>query len=162
MSRYVIDTNVAIVANGSSVGVTDRCRLAAIEILLAALKNGVIFLDTEGKVQTEYGRHLKPRGQPGVGDRFYLEIINSNPKRVQRVDLLRKPNGEYVDLPQRVVDAGFDPSDRVFAALAKKTKSKVHNAVDTDWLEKLDVLQACGIKVVFVCGTDSQRWREAP
>jgi hypothetical protein len=88
-----------------------------------------------------------------------LEVINSDPKKIARVDLAKRADGEYADLPQPIINAAFDPSDRVFAALAKKTRAKVYNAVDTDWLEKRAVIEANGIAISFLCGCVSANWR---
>ncbi|UPH71732.1 hypothetical protein LGT41_0002625 [Abyssibius alkaniclasticus] len=159
MPKYVIDTNVPIVANGDDVGISATCRLAAVELLLNAIENGKVFLDSEGAIQAEYRRYLQPRGQPGVGDRFYLEVINSHPDKVVRLDLPKRPDGEYQDLPQPIIDSGFDPSDRVFAALASKARTGVYNAVDSDWLEKRAVIEANGIPINFLCGCDPALWR---
>ncbi|MGO9431005.1 hypothetical protein [Rhodoblastus sp.] len=79
-------------------------------------------LDQAGEIQAEYRRYLNPRGQPGVGDRFYLEVLNSAPKRIERVELPKRDDGEFLDLPQALIDVNFDPSDRKFAALAKRKR----------------------------------------
>lgn len=160
MPKYVIDTNVAIVANGKEEDITIECRLAAVELLLKAVNNGVIFLDSGGEIQEEYRTYLSPKGAPGVGDRFYQEVLNSHPDRIARIDLPKRADGQHKDLPQPIIDAGFDPSDRVFAAVAKKARATVYNAVDTDWLHHRRVIEENGIKVIFLCGCDSTKWRE--
>lgn len=160
MPKYVIDTNVAVIANGLDEGISSDCKIKAIKLLQDAVGNGIIYLDDEGRMQGEYRNYLNPRGQPGVGDRFFLEVINSHPDKVVRVELRKGEDGEYLDLPKPVIDAGFDPSDRVFAALAKKVRSKIYNAVDTDWLEHREVIEENGIRIVFICGCDPERWRD--
>jgi hypothetical protein len=45
-----------------------------------------------------------------------------------------------------------------FAALARKTGTPVSNAIDSDWAEYRDTLDAHGISVNFVCGWDALRW----
>lgn len=159
MARYVIDTNVPIVANGQDATIRPECRSAAVKLLIKATQSGKIFLDIAGEIQAEYRKHLNSRGQPGVGDRFYLEIINSHPRKVVRVCIPKRADGEFADLPQAVIDSGFDPSDRKFAALARRSKAKVHNAVDSDWVEKRAVLEANGIEIVFLCGCDPAQWQ---
>jgi hypothetical protein len=79
MSRCVVDTNVPIVANGSADPNDARppsvaCRIAAVTFLQELVKAGTVLLDLEGLIQEEYRRYLSPRGQPGVGDRFYQVI----------------------------------------------------------------------------------------
>lgn len=160
MPKYVIDTNVAIVANGAEDDVTIECRLAAVQLLVKAVENGVIFLDSGREIQEQYRTYLSPKGAPGVGDRFYREVLNSHPDRIARIDLPKRADGQFQDLPQPIIDAGFDPSDRVFAAVAIKARATVYNAVDTDWLLHQGVIEANGIKVTFLCGCDSTKWRE--
>ncbi len=85
--RHVVDTNVAIVANGRNTNANIDCRLAAIEFLNKLINEGQVILDIEGEIQAEYHRHLNPSGQPGVGDRFYQTILQSSPSRVFRIEL---------------------------------------------------------------------------
>jgi len=163
MSRCVVDTNVAIVANGRSNDDGQRtpsiqCRLAAVTLLQKIVKNGTILLDAEHAIQTEYRRHLNPSGAPGVGDRFFLVVLQSSPSLVERIGLPQRPDGEYEHCPQPLIDAGFDPSDRKFAALACKENGPVYNAIDSDWLEHAHTLNTQGIQVVNLCGCDANSW----
>ena len=161
MTRWVVDTNVPIVANGRDDGirpVNPDCRKAAIEFLVRILDNKEkIFLDNPGEILAEYRRLLRPSGQPGVGDRFYHEVL-LNKAMIERVDLPKRGDGEYRDLPQGVIDSGFDRSDRKFAALAKRESAPVVNAVDSDWLDALSLLAANGIHVKFLCGRNRKLW----
>ena len=161
MAKYVIDTNVPIVANGKSEGISLDCRKSAVETLVRALNGGKIFIDAEGEIQAEYRRYLNPQGQPGVGDLFYREVLNCHPDRIVQIAVPKLPDGEFADVPQDLVDSGFDPSDRKFVAVAKRSKSPIYNAVDTDWIEKRAILEANKIKVVFVCGPNPNDWRDA-
>lgn len=74
-----MDTNVPIIANGrpdpSNGGraPSPACRLSAIDFLEETLERRRVLLDRAGEIQSEYHRYLSPRGQPGVGDRFYLQ-----------------------------------------------------------------------------------------
>jgi hypothetical protein len=163
MSRCVVDTNVAIVANGrpdpTDVRPPSRsCRIAAVTFLMKVERDGKILLDVQGEIQGEYRRNLKPRGAPGVGDRFYQIVLQSSPRLVERIDLPKRPDGEYQDLPQSLVDAGFDPSDRKFAALARKEGAPMYNAIDSDWIEHAATLEIAGIKVENLCGCDQILW----
>ncbi len=163
MSRYVVDTNVPVVANGRPNPEDDRvpsitCRIAAVEFLQTALHSGKILVDLAGEIQAEYRRHLKPSGQPGVGDRFYQEVLNSAPQRIERIDLPKRDDGEFADLPQELINANFDRSDRKFAALAKREHAPVINATDSDWLNHRVMLESYGIRVTFLCGCDKSNW----
>ena len=164
MIRCTVDTNVPIVANGRSSPNEEgkspsvNCRLAAVTFLQLLLKSGTILLDFDGNIQAEYRTYLNPSGQPGVGDRFYREVLNSAPHLVDRVELPKRADGEYVDLPQPLIDARFDPSDRKFAALAKREKVPVFNATDGDWVDHHATLEANGVIVDFLCGCDKAKW----
>ncbi len=165
--RVVVDTNVPVVANYDQMSPpssrgdripTISCQLKAIQALLEAIEKHCILLDIDGSIQDEYRRQLNPRGQPGVGDRFYLEVINSAPGRIERVELPRRGDGEYENLPQSLIDCGFDRSDRKFAALAKQENAVVLNAVDSDWVEKALILEIENISVNNLCGCDLRDW----
>lgn len=163
MSRCVVDTNVAIVANGRPSDDDPRppaiaCRLAAVEFLTGLVRQGTVLLDLDGAIQGEYRRHLNPQGAPGVGDRFYREILNSSPKLVERVELPKRADGEYQHLPQSLIDTGFDPNDRKFAALARKEDVTLHNATDSDWIEHAQSLRQEGVNVNNLCGCDTTLW----
>lgn len=159
--RWTIDTNVPVVANGRDDGerpVAHRCREATVAFLMRILDNQErAVVDAEGEIEQEYRRYLSPTGQPGVGDRFYLELI-SNPSLCERVHLPRRADGEYVDLPQSVIDSGFDRDDRKFAALARREQLPVVNAVDSDWLHAQELLGGNGICVKFLCGCEMDSW----
>lgn len=169
MKPLVIDTNVPIVANGgerssrqrqsdASPVPSEACREAAILRLSKAIKAELILLDCEGKIQDEYRRYLNPSGQPGVGDRFYLHVLNSAPGRVERRNLELASNGEYLHLPESLVAGGFDPSDRKFAALAKQENGVVINATDSDWLLHAQELSHSRVEVQNICGCDKTTW----
>ena len=164
MTRWTIDTNVPVVANGRDDGERPRaleCREAAVRFLVDVLDKGErVVLDAEGNIQAEYRKHLRPSGQPGVGDRFYRTVLQDW-TRCERVSLPKRDDGEYADLPQAVIDAGFDRCDRKFAALARREGIPVVNAVDDDWLDAKEVLAANGIRVKFLCGCDAARWFSA-
>lgn len=162
MSEWIVDTNVAIVANGRSESdkrpLKISCRLAAVEFLQKLLTNGTVLLDLGGAIQSEYRSHLRPSGQPGVGDRFYQVILNSVPERVRRVELPKDTQGEYEDLPRSLIDACFDPSDRKFAALACREKAPIANATDSDWIHAATVLASEDIVVHNLCGSKTELW----
>lgn len=163
MRRCVVDTNVPIVANGRPDPTDEQlpsidCRMAAIRFLQCILKSGRILVDLAGEIQSEYRNHLNARGQPGVGDRFYQEVLNSALRLIERIDLPLRPDGEYLDLPQALIDAKFDPSDRKFAALASRENVPVINATDSDWLNHRSTLRDNGIAVTFLCGCDRTKW----
>lgn len=163
--KYTIDTNVAVVANGRSDidqhgKPTIACRLATVQFLVQIIQTGTIFLDLEGEMAAEYRRYLQPRGQPGVGDRFYREILNSHPDRIVRVSLAKRNDGEFLNCPQSLIDINFDPADRKFAAMASITGAHVVNSTDSDWVNHAEEIRQSGIIVQNLCGCDPEVWFE--
>ena len=156
--RRVVDTNVAIVANGRSDAARGG-RRPCIDCLEALLDRGQIVVDQDGDIQAEYRRHLHPSGQPGVGDQFYRAVLN-DAARIRRMRLQRRQDGSYAAFPDDPALASFDASDRKFAAVARLARVAVANAVDSDWLDHREALKANGIKVHFVCRCDPIAWFE--
>lgn len=162
MKRWVVDTNVPIVANGRTDGSRGArppvrsCRLAAVNFLDALLRQGTVLLDAAGEIQEEYRRHLSPSGQPGVGDRFYQAVIHSG--RVERIQLPKGQDGTYADFPADPALATFDDSDRKFVALGLQANAPVAVATDSDWVQAKTALNAHGLKIHFLCGEDPAQW----
>jgi hypothetical protein len=63
---------------------------------------------------------------------------------------------------QALIDANFDPSDRKFAALARREQVSVANATDSDWLDHRVTLNDNGIRVTFLCSCDRTTWFTEP
>lgn len=158
MRRRVVDTNVLIVANGRDTNATTACRAAAIEALRQVLRDGRIVVDAADAILAEYRRHCEPKGQPGVGDRFFHEVLMRYDGKVERIHLETNEAGDYADFPDDPDLVGFDRSDRKFAAAARKSGAPVLNATDSDWLDFAAALERHGLKVSFVCGRTRDRW----
>lgn len=163
--RYVVDTNVPIVANGGSQRRDSgskpslQCRSAAVDFLQRLLKRGRIVLDLGGEIQKEYLGHLSPRGQPGVGDRFLQVVLNSVPKRVTRIELA-KVGEAFIDFPDDPRLSVFDLSDRKFVAASLKANAPIAVAVDDDWLDHSNALSDNGVRLRFICGRNKVTWFE--
>jgi len=164
VKKVVVDTNVPIVANGrpdpsnGGKSPSPACRLAAIDFLEETIERRKVLLDLAGEIQSEYRSHLDPSGEPGVGDRFYQQILYSAPTYVDRVDLPRGPDGEFEHFPKDPGLSDFDRSDRKFVAMAKRTSAVVANATDSDWLNHRVELERNGIDLCFICGDDRDSW----
>lgn len=154
--KYVVDTNVPIVANGLNTNASVQCRINAIDFLEKMMFKGHLFLDAAGDIEAEYGNNLN-FGAPGVGNRFIQAFLTSAADRVHRIDI-EKVKGAFVDFPVDKNLKNFDLSDRKFAALARKAKVPVANATDSDWLDSIGPLNANGIAVEFLCGCVKKDW----
>lgn len=150
----VVDTNVAVVANGRDVTARPACQLASIEFLEVLVSRGRVVIDTEGDVLEEYRKRLYAEGQPGVGDLFFRHILDNqgNSASVRLVDIASARAAPLSDAFRQGGLARFDPSDRPFALCAAAGRAAVAVATDSDWSEHEVGLQACGVRVQFVCG----------
>ena len=87
MTPFVVDTNVAIVANGREAHADSRCRLTCIKRLESIVAGEVVACDDRNSILEEYKKHLSFSGMPGVGDKFFKHVFNSQfqENRVRRV-----------------------------------------------------------------------------
>ena len=151
MSAFVVDVNVAVVANGKSPQADVACRLACIRALREVRKN-VICIDDKDHILREYRKKLKTKGQPGVGDEFmqWLYQNQCTESICRRVVITPDQEWEFKEFPHdsrlgRITDhPRFDRSDRkyVAVALASRRNPTILNAVDSDWSEYQDALSA--------------------
>ena len=153
--EIVMDTNVAIVANGKTEQAGPRCRLCCINNLRQMMDERRILLDDKNLIYGEYKERLSYSGQPGPGDAFFkwLHDNQGHPEHCRRVAVTLDSDREFEEFPDDPGLASFDRSDRKFVAvaLASGTGPKVLNASDTDWRDYCQELQRHGVAVVFLC-----------
>ena len=66
----VVDTNVAVVANGGAPQASRECVLSCVRRLQAVTESGKLALDNKWRIISEYQQNLEVSGQPGVGWAF--------------------------------------------------------------------------------------------
>jgi hypothetical protein len=156
MIAVIIDTNVAVVANGR--GDEDTiCILNCSDELRRIMSQGVVLLDEIGYILQEYLRHLSLAGQPGVGDAF-VKWINDHQgysDRVVKVSITPTDTSGYhfAEFPAVEALAKFDRSDRKFVAvaLASGLNPEILNAVDSDWSNFQAALDGAGVRLRQLC-----------
>lgn len=151
----VVDTNVAIVANGCYVPASEQCTGACIEALLAA-QAGLVLVDDCYRIFDEYRQHLSHSGQPGVGDAFFKWLWNNqaNPASCRQVTITPCPDGRvFQEFPNDPALASFDRDDRKFVAVALASAEHpwILNATDSDWWVFRTALTNHGVKTRFLC-----------
>ena len=77
MTPYVVDTNVAIAANGKSTHADLQCQLACVEKLEDVCGQQVVAVDDGGLIFDEYKGSLHFAGATGVGDKFLQACFRS-------------------------------------------------------------------------------------
>jgi hypothetical protein len=157
LPSVVLDTNVAIVANGDAVQADVQCVRRCLQELEATRDGRLLLLDDAGLILHEYLKQ-KPHGFPqGVGDAFLVWVYDnqSNPAHIGVIPVTPLPGdprglAEFPDDPQL---RAFDQDDRKFVAvaLASGTAPPILNATDTDWWIHRSALNRNGVRVEFLC-----------
>ncbi len=160
MSEVIVDTNVIVVANRQNFKVVQNCVDACIKFLIEAKDNSVVLIDRGDEIRKEYSDNLKTGRPYQLGAQFLFHILQQmgNDAHVRIVDLGKHRDGSFSDFPKVPELANFDRSDRKFAALARKTRTAVTNAVDGDWADSRIALKNNGINVSFLCGCKKANW----
>lgn len=152
--NVVVDTNVAIAANGGDTHASLPCQYECIvflEELVSPGKRTHIIIDEHGLIFDEYSGHLNYRGAPGVGDIFfkYLHDHMYLGKKIRLVPItpITDEARGFNELPSNSVDK----SDRKFLAAAVTANAKIVNALDTDWHEQIAFVTGLGVNVQQLC-----------
>ncbi len=152
---FVMDTNVAVVANGKAEQADQECVSECIARLSKLRRECILLLDYENLILDEYRRNLHPSGQPGLGDSFFKWLFENqaNPKHCRRIYISPHAERGFVEFPTDPRLFSFDQDDRKFVAVAvaSGTDPKILNASDTDWWLHRVALQDHGVEVDFVC-----------
>ena len=162
----IVDTNVAIVANGGFEKASADCKQICIDRLEEITQGEAkLALDDERRIIEEYRGKLSPDGQPGVGDAFlkWVEMNWTNPDHCDWVSITPVDglDNEFEEFPDDLALNDFDPDDRKFiaVALAHCEKPPILQAVDRQWWDFRDALRENGVTVEFICENDIQRLR---
>ena len=151
MTPFVVDTNVAIVANGRETDADEQCQLSCIKRLRSLAASEVVAIDNLGLIVAEYKKRLHFSGMPGVGDAFFKHVFNNQfqEKHVQRVAITCSDDARrgFEELPENT----FDPSDRKFLAVSVVAGAVVLNATDSDWAEQNELMDSLGVEVRQLC-----------
>ena len=153
--EIVVDTNVAIVANGHTSQAGPACRRKCIAKLQHIINECLVLLDDYNLILNEYKNRLRLSGQPGPGDAFFKWLYDNqaNPEHCRQVNVHLHPAREFEEFPKDPDLDSFDRSDRKFVAvaLASGVEPKILNASDTDWWHHFHELKQHGIEIVFLC-----------
>ena len=151
MTSFVVDTNVAIAANGRGTHADIRCQLDCVQRLKSLVAGERVAIDDGNLILDEYKNHLNFSGGPGVGDVFFKHVFNNQyqGERVRRVAVTPAEDDQrgFEELPENT----FDRSDRKFLAVAVAAGAVVLNATDSDWGEQAALMDTLGVEVNQLC-----------
>ena len=165
MMAVIVDTNVAVVANGQSPQASPNCVDTCINRVEKIIRGEErLVLDNRWIILSEYMRNLRSSGEPGAGDRFLLWLLRNKDTECDLVSITPVNGSEnaFEEFPDDPALDGFDPADRKFIAVAcaHLEKPPVLQAVDSKWLDFDDVFHRNGVTVAFICQEDIQRLHE--
>lgn len=153
----VVDTNVAITANGKANQANTQCVSKCLHELVTIRNAKQVLLDDKGLILQEYLKQ-KPHGFPqGAGDAFLVWVYdnqaNSAHVRIVPVTPLNGGSMGFAEFPNDSELFSFDQDDRKFVAvaLASKTPTTILNATDTDWWIHRKALSKNGVQLKFLC-----------
>lgn len=157
MASVVVDTNVALAADGKANQASPQCVLKCLQELVATRNGRQVLLDDKGLILQEYLKQ-KPHGFPqGPGDAFLVWVYDNqaNPVHI-RVVPVTPMNGDlrgFDEFPDDPDLMEFDHDDRKFVAvaLASADTPPILNATDTDWWIHREALIRNGVDVEFLC-----------
>src|SRR5436189_2034270 len=150
----VVDTNVAVVANGRSPQASDELVEKCIDAITEITTKGGLVIDNDGRIFEEYRQNLDFSGQPGTGDMFMRWVHDHRwlPEFCEQrnITCLDENEQNFEEFPTCDALEDFDRSDRKFVAVANAGEEKrpILQAVDFKWWSWKEALASVGIHVV--------------
>lgn len=165
MNAHVVDTNVIAVANRRHDDVSPACVTHCAQALLAIKNEGRIALDEARKIIREYQGYAKPKNvQTEPGDAFMKWLLQNmaNKERCDLIKLVDHAQRGFESFPDDERLSEFDPSDRMFVAVAAAHPERppILQATDCKWLNWMEALQDHNIGVTLVCDADIRRFHQ--
>ncbi len=155
--RCVVDTNVAMTADGRNAAASAQCQAASATALQEVMRGGHLFVDADGLILDEYIAALNVKGQPSLGRAVLTWFINNqwHPQRVSRVAITSTPRGPtlFLELARPPDGVLYDPSDQKFLAVAAAHPDRppILQALDSKWWGWQSALGAIGVTIDFLC-----------
>lgn len=170
--QVVLDTNVAVVANGGTWTRVPECVRACVKRLEVVQCSEIVLLDDGHRILGEYARNLSFSGEPGAGDAFFKWLWDRQGAREYslRVSVTPHDGRGFAEFPDAADLSGFDDDDRKFVAvaIAAGTNPRIVSATDRGWRKYREALDREGVGVELLCpelrrkATRSRRRRSGP
>lgn len=152
MTRYVVDTNVGIIAHEKSPYIDPQCISTCVTIMEKIIPHNVVVVDDKYLILGEYYNVIRRlKGAPGIFHTFfkYVNTYMYHGGRVRQalISPTRDEGRGFEELPENKLD----PSDRKFLAVAVVAKAEILNATDSDWSEQEALTRDLGVRVKQLC-----------
>ncbi|MBI5433007.1 MAG: hypothetical protein HZA52_09280 [Planctomycetes bacterium] len=158
MKEFVVDTNVAAVAQGFADQADQTCVDACQDWLIAIMRDGGLILDDGRAIVGQYTKVLGFRGRPGLGEKFAkwandrqfdttcCRLVHLTPTKGQSWR-------EFEEVPDLPSLRSFDRDEHKFvaAAVVGGPDTQILHAQDSDWDHHAAILQGAGIHLIAVC-----------
>lgn len=144
---FVVDTNVAVVANGGDwLDKAPACVSACLRIIQGIMESECVAVDDAWLIIGEYRKNLNDSGEPGFGDKFLKWILTN--LRSERCCFVRMR-----DFPNHPSLVKFDPNDRKFVqvALGHNELPPILQATDSKWRGFETALREHAVTIRFLC-----------
>jgi hypothetical protein len=162
----VVDTNVAVTANGGHGAASRGCVDSSARALQRIMLDGHLYIDQAGQIVREYRDNLHAKGQPGPGDAFLKWVLTHEwgGIKITRVPLTASESDpdDFRELPTPADGIQYDPSDCKFLAVsaAHSAHPPILQATDSKWWGWRDSLAKAGIPLHFLCPEIAQKYKE--
>jgi len=155
MVEFIVDTNVPLIARGTS-HMSLECEENCATFIERFLRGRqILVIDEDYFILEEYLREIKTTGPPDYANLFLKWIFNNqaNPHRVKKVKIKQIRENEFEEIPDPLNNLGIDPSDLKFiaAAIANNGKAQIAEASDSKWIGWERKLTKHRIKTYFLC-----------
>lgn len=156
MTEYIVDTNVPLVASGKAPHMSPNCVIACVNFI-ESIKKGeyLLVIDSNFLMIGEYLKEMQNLPTNTLGNQFLKFILTYRdiPIKVKQVDIHQLDEFNFIEVPQSIIDIGFDNSDRKFVAvaIANNNLAPIAQAADSKWIGWEKALNNEGITVRFLC-----------
>ena len=157
----MVDTNVAMVADGSHRDASAACVAASARALQRLMTAGHLFVDDGGLIVQEYRAALGYPGPLTPGRAFLRWVLTHEwaGVRVTRVRITAKDDDpeDFREVPPAPAGVQYDPADRKFLAVAAghPKHPAILQALDSKWWGWTAALGAAGVTIHFLCPVEA-------
>lgn len=163
MAEFIIDTNVPLVASDEGPERMLDCPQTCRDFLDALFfGENALVLDNTRLILGEYERAIKGDDLNSYAKQF-LKWIYTNEFRIKTVEITQIDEYNFEEVPDSILQAGFDNADRKFVAVAvaNEKTAPIVQASDSKWIGWESVLVAEDIEVNFICRREIEAQYEA-